>query len=150
MGAAYVGSPRLRAYPGRVPLVTYSVLRLTLLAACLGLGYWAGLRTWLLLFVAAFAAWGLSYVLLGRARDAAALYVAARVGRRSGGAPRFSATAEADAAHEDALVDRAVGRPAHDAASSPGGAAPAAHDDGPVRKDGYPDETASPRPNSTP
>jgi hypothetical protein len=87
-------------------LVTYSALRLGLLAACFALGYWAGLRTWLLLFVATFVAWGLSYVLLAGPRDAAALYVAERAARRAAGTGRPT-SADDDAAHEDAVVEAA-------------------------------------------
>ena len=104
--------------------MTYSVLRLGLLAACFGLGYWAGLRTWLLLGVAVLAAWGLSYVLLAGPRDAAARYLAERAERRRQPGRRFPRAAEDDAAHEDALDDRA--------------------------RTSYPGETASPSPNSTP
>ena len=87
--------------------MTYSVLRLALLAACFGLGYWAGLRTWLLLLVATFAALGLSYVLLGGPREAAARYLAQRAERRAAGESDLPASARDDAAHEDAVVDRA-------------------------------------------
>lgn len=107
MPPLYVGGPRGRAYPGRVPLVTYSALRIVLLAACFGLGYLAGLRTWLLLLVATLVAWGVSYVLLGGPRDRAALYLADRAERRASG-HRFSAAAESDAEHEDAVVDEAT------------------------------------------
>ncbi|WNB85934.1 DUF4229 domain-containing protein [Cellulomonas sp. ATA003] len=93
-----------------MPLVTYSALRIALLAACFGLGYLAGLRTWLLLIVATLVAWGLSYVLLRGPRDRAALYLAERAERRASG-HRFSAHAESDAAHEDAVVDGAAGGP---------------------------------------
>jgi Protein of unknown function (DUF4229) len=123
-----------------VPLVTYSALRLGLLAACFGLGYLAGLRTWLLLAVAVLAAWGLSYVLLARPRDAAAAYLAERVERRrSPGGARTGA--DEDAAEEDALVERAQrlrDAPTPDA------------DRGPASGAGYAGETASPRPSSTP
>jgi hypothetical protein len=94
-----------------MPLVTYSALRLGLLAACFGLGYWAGLRTWLLLVVATFAAWGLSYVLLGGPRDAAALYLAQRAQQRAAGDRHFPGSAADDAAHEDAVVDAAHPEP---------------------------------------
>lgn len=143
------------AYPGRVPLVIYSALRLGLLAGCFALGYWAGLRTWLLLAVAVFAAWGLSYVLLAGPRDAAAVWVAERVERRRRGERHFPGGADDDAALEDALDERARaaeatpgGRP--DLSTDPGtdpGTDPRM-DDGPG--DGYPGETASPRPSSTP
>ena len=125
-----------------MPLVTYSVLRLGLLAACFGLGYLAGLRTWLLLGLAVLGAWGLSYVLLAGPRDAAAAYVAQRVERR-GRAGGSVAGVDEDAAHEDALVERARRR------GEPG----AGEADGPPtrpHRGDYPDETASPSPNSTP
>ncbi|GAA2720166.1 hypothetical protein CAE01nite_05040 [Cellulomonas aerilata] len=103
--------------------MTYSALRLGLLAACFALGYWAGLRTWLLLLVATFSAWGLSYVLLARQREAAAVHLAERAARRAGGGRRFPAAAESDAAHEDALDD----------AARSGAAAPPVPDDEPGR-----------------
>lgn len=87
--------------------MTYSVLRLGLFAACLAALYWAGLGGWLLVVVAALGAWGVSYVVLARPRDAAALYLAARAARRAESGRRFSRGAEADAAHEDAVVDAA-------------------------------------------
>jgi Protein of unknown function (DUF4229) len=114
MPTLYVRAQRVRAYPGEVPLVTYSVLRLALLAACFGLGYWAGLRSWLLLLVATFGALGLSYVLLGGPREAAARHLAERAERRAAGESDLPASARDDAAHEDAVVDRAradSGRP---------------------------------------
>ena len=92
-----------------MPLVTYSALRIALLAVCFGLGYRAGLRTWLLLLVATLVAWGLSYVLLGGPRDRAATYLAERAQSRRAGGQRFSASAEADAEHEDSVVDGAAG-----------------------------------------
>ncbi|WP_298454599.1 DUF4229 domain-containing protein [uncultured Cellulomonas sp.] len=92
-----------------MPLVTYSALRITLLAACFGLGYWAGLRTWLLLVVATLAAWGLSYVLLAGPRDRAATYLAQRAEDRRVSGRRFSGSAESDAEHEDSVVDGASG-----------------------------------------
>ena len=93
-----------------MPLVTYSAIRLGLLAVCFALGYWAGLRWWLLLLVATFVAWGLSYVLLGRFREAAAVYLAERAARRASGEHRFPAAVESDAAYEDAVDDAARGQ----------------------------------------
>ncbi len=84
----------------------YSVLRLGLFAVCFGLGLWAGLGSWLLVVGSAFAAWGLSYVLLARPRDAAALQIAGWSARRAAG-HRFPDAVEADAAHEDAVLDAA-------------------------------------------
>ena len=86
--------------------MTYSVLRLGLFGACLGVLYWVGLGGWLLVVVAAFAAWGVSYVVLAGPRDAAAVVLAERAARRADGR-RFSAAVEADAAHEDAVLDAA-------------------------------------------
>ncbi len=114
------------AYPGPVPLVIYSVLRVGLLAACFAVGYWAGLRTWLLLAVAVLAALGLSYVLLAGPRSAAADYLAQRAKRRRAGVRRFPGGSDDDAAVEDALDERAR------------------------HGDDYPPDTASPRPSSTP
>lgn len=86
-----------------VPLVIYTVLRLALFAGALGLLHLAGLRSWLLVGVAAIVAFALSYVLLGGPRDAAAMWLAERRGARTSGS-----AADADAAHEDAVVDRAT------------------------------------------
>ena len=86
--------------------MTYSVLRLGLFGACLGVLYWVGLGGWLLVVVAAFAAWGVSYVVLAGPRDAAAVVLAEQAARRADGR-RFSAAVEADAAHEDAVLDAA-------------------------------------------
>lgn len=91
-----------------MPIVIYSVLRLGLFGACLGLGFWAGLGGWLLVVVAAFAAWGVSYVVLAGPRDKAALYLAERAARRAASGQRFSKGVEADAAQEDAIVDEAL------------------------------------------
>ena len=91
-----------------MPIVTYSVLRLGLFAACLGLLFWAGLGGWLLVVVAAFAAWGVSYVVLAGPRDSAALFLAERSARRSASGQRFSQAVEDDAAAEDAIVDAAA------------------------------------------
>lgn len=84
-----------------MPFLVYSLLRLGLFAlALVGLA-WAGMGGWLLVVVAAFVAWAASYVLLGRWRDAAALWLAERAERRRTG-PRISADIDADAAAEDA------------------------------------------------
>ncbi|RYV50050.1 DUF4229 domain-containing protein [Pengzhenrongella frigida] len=90
-----------------MPIVTYSVLRLGLFGACLGVLYWAGLGGWLLVVVAAFAAWGVSYVVLAGPRDAAAVVLAERAARRAASGPQLPRSAQADAAHEDAVVDAA-------------------------------------------
>jgi len=87
-----------------VPLVTYSLARLGLLGvAVLGL-YAAGMRGWLLALVAVVVAFALSYVLLGRQRDAAARWLAERDRVR-----RANRRPDADTAAEDAEVDRLLG-----------------------------------------
>jgi len=89
-----------------MPVIVYSVLRLGLFAlALLGL-LAAGMGGWLLVVVAAVAAGALSYVLLGRQRTAAAVWIAER---RAATRPRFSPGVEADAAAEDAEVQRQPG-----------------------------------------
>ncbi|NUU17973.1 DUF4229 domain-containing protein [Cellulomonas humilata] len=87
-----------------MPFVVYSVLRLALFGACLGLLWWAGLRSWLVVIVAAFLAWGLSYVLLSGPRDAAALQLAERAERRRAAGDRtvLGKRAQQDADVEDA------------------------------------------------
>lgn len=89
-----------------MPILVYSVLRLGLFGICAGLLVWAGMGSWLAVVMAAFLAWGLSYVLLAGPRDRAALQLAARAERRAAG-HRFSVKAEEDAAIEDAAVDAA-------------------------------------------
>jgi len=81
-----------------MPVIIYSVLRLGLFLAAL-VGLWlAGMGGWLLVLVAAVVAWAVSYAVLGRQRDAAALWIAERRGAER---PRFSPGVEADAAAED-------------------------------------------------
>ncbi|WP_421743478.1 DUF4229 domain-containing protein [Cellulomonas sp.] len=88
-----------------MPFVVYSVLRLALFGACLGLLWWAGLRSWLVVIVAAFLAWGLSYVLLSGPRDAAARQLAERAERRRAAGDR---TVLGKRAQEDADVEDAA------------------------------------------
>ena len=87
-----------------MPFAVYSLQRLGLFVVAL-LALWAlHLGGWLLVVLAAFLAWALSYLLLAGPRDRAALWVAQRVeGRRTG--PRFSAGVESDASEEDAAAD---------------------------------------------
>lgn len=83
-----------------MPLVVYSVQRLALFVAALLALFWLHLGGWLLVVVAAVIAWALSYVLLGRSRDRAALWLAERAAaRRSGVRAR-----DLDAQAEDAEV----------------------------------------------
>lgn len=92
-----------------MPLVVYSVERLALFAAALVGLYWLHLGGWLLVVLAALIAWALSYVLLARSRDAAALWLHDVIeGRRRG---RFARGLDADAAAEDAEASEAVGGP---------------------------------------
>ena len=86
-----------------MPVVVFSLLRLALFALCFVALWWVGMRSWLTPVVAAFLAWGLSYVLLYRQRDAAARHIAGRVerGRRP----------DQDAIVEDAADDAARREP---------------------------------------
>ncbi|MFC8800015.1 DUF4229 domain-containing protein [Promicromonospora sp. NPDC057138] len=87
-----------------MPLVIYTLLRLALFGAAFGLLYVAGLRGWLLPIVAVVVALAVSYLTLGRPRDAAARWMAGRAEHRA--AERAALPkAGADAAHEDAQVD---------------------------------------------
>ena len=59
----------------------------------------------------------MSYVVLAGPRDAAAVVLAERAERRAAGR-RFSPAVEADAAHEDAVVDAAERAAEHDGEQS--------------------------------
>lgn len=99
-----------------MPVILYSVLRLGLFALAL-LGLWAaGMGGWLLVVVAAVAAGALSYVLLGRQRTAAAIWIAER---RAGTGPRFSPGVEADAAAEDGEAQQQRGDQGQSASPRP-------------------------------
>jgi uncharacterized oligopeptide transporter (OPT) family protein len=80
----------------------YTVWRILLFVAALGAGYLLGLRSWLLVLVAAVVAFAVSYLALSRPRDAAARWLAEREQRRKDG----SAAPDADADYEDSVVDR--------------------------------------------
>lgn len=98
------GGDRGPAYDGRVPLLTYTLLRLALFGATLGLLYLVGLRGWLLPIVAVVVALAVSYLTLSKPREAATRWMAGRAERRAAGrvaAPKV----DADAAHEDAQLD---------------------------------------------
>jgi hypothetical protein len=88
-----------------VPLLIYSLLRLALFGAALGLLYLVGLRGWLLPVVAVVVALALSYLTLSKPRDAATRWIAARADRRAAERAVFPKV-DADAAHEDAQVDQ--------------------------------------------
>jgi hypothetical protein len=110
-GRAVISESRIGAgtsYPGGVPLVLYTLWRILLFVAALGLGYAAGLRSWLLVLVAAVVAFAVSYLALRGPRDSASRWLAERAERRKdapGGAR------DADAAFEDAAVDGELGDP---------------------------------------
>ncbi len=87
-----------------MPLVVYSVQRLALFLGALLVLFWVHVGGWLLVVLAAVIAWALSYVLLPRSRDAAALWLASRVERsRTGVRP-----VDQDAAAEDAAIDAEI------------------------------------------
>lgn len=90
--------------------MTYTALRLALFGALVALLAWVGARDWLLVLVAALAAWALSYVLLGRQRAAAARWVERRAHERPARPGRLATAIEEDAAVEDA-ADDASARP---------------------------------------
>ena len=119
-----------------MPLLVYSLLRLALFGACWAVLVWVGLNPWAAVVVAAFVAWGLSYVVLSRPRDAAARWLADQAAKRKG-VPQLSARARQDAADEDALVAAQEGEPADedvpagDAAPPPGHGGTAAPDPAP-------------------
>lgn len=83
-------------------LLLYSLLRLAVLAAALGLGYLLGLRSWLLVLVAVVLSAAVSYLLLRRPRDAAVRALAAGAGRRG-----THHALDVDTEHEDAADDAA-------------------------------------------
>ena len=94
-------------------VLTYSLMRLGLLAVCFAGLYWAGAGLWVAFLVATFLAWGLSYELLAGPRDAAALEIAERTQARAARSGRSQRELDDDAA-EDAAVDAAL------AATGPG------------------------------
>jgi hypothetical protein len=112
-GGPGVPGPLARVVPVR--LLVYSALRLAVLAAALGLGWLLGLRSWLLVLVAAVIAALASYVFLRGPRDAAAADLAARARARA------ADRADDDAAVEDAADERAR-RPVRAPGGGPAGA----------------------------
>ncbi|MFC8600684.1 DUF4229 domain-containing protein [Isoptericola sp. NPDC057191] len=85
-----------------MPLVMYTVWRILLFVAALGGGYLLGLRSWLLVLVAAVVAFAVSYLALGGPRDSAARWLAEKEQRRKDG----SAKHDVDTDYEDAVMDR--------------------------------------------
>jgi len=81
-----------------VPLLTYSLLRLALLAAAVGVLWLVGVRHWLpLMGFGVVIAAALSYLLLRRQRDATTVYLARRAQERK--------AAGVDEAVEDEAVE---------------------------------------------
>ncbi len=93
-----------------MPFLVYSLQRLGLFATALLALSALRLGGWLLVVLAAFLAWAVSYLALAGSRDRAALWVAARVERRRTG-PRFSAALDRDALEEDAEAVAWAGGP---------------------------------------
>lgn len=86
-----------------MPLVVFSALRVGLLLVAVALLWLVGMRDWLLVVVAAVIAWAVSYAVLGRQRDAAALWLADRTARRARSGRPAGRDRDADA--EDAEAD---------------------------------------------
>jgi hypothetical protein len=111
-----------------VPFVVYSLQRLALFGVALVVLAWLRLGGWLLVVVAAVVAWAVSYLVLARSRDRAALWIAERVERRRTG-PRYGPGLTADEEAEDAEADSlgargTAGAPARSAHGSEGEAEP--------------------------
>jgi len=86
-----------------VPVVVFSLLRIALFAVCFAVLWWVGMRSWLTPVVAAFLAWGISYVLLSGPRDAAARHLEGRAQR--------TRPSEDDASIEDAADEESRQEP---------------------------------------
>lgn len=92
-----------------MPFIVYSLLRLALIVV-IGLVLLAvGVRDLLLPVLAILLALMVSYLVLGKQREAAAVYLAGRKKNREATGERFSKAVEADAAFEDQEVDSVVG-----------------------------------------
>lgn len=91
-----------------MPLLIYTLLRLAVFGAAVGLLYVAGLRGWLLPIVAVVVALAVSYLTLSKPRDAATRWMAGRAERRAAERAVFPKV-DADAAHEDAQLDKKFG-----------------------------------------
>lgn len=106
-------------------LFLYSMLRLVLVAAFVGLGYVLGLRGWLLYVLAVILAAAASYILLSGPRNAAVDQLASEVEKR-----RARRSVDLDAEVEDAADDAA--REASAAPLAPAASAPALDETGPT------------------
>lgn len=87
----------------QLAILKYSVLRLALFVACLGLLYLAGVGGLLLPVLAAVISLALSYILLRRQRDQLAVAIDRRVHDRT--TRRRPSGAAEDAASEDAAAE---------------------------------------------
>lgn len=92
-----------------MPFIIYSVLRLALIVVLGVLLYAVGVRDLLLPVLAIVLALMVSYLVLGKQREAAAVYLAGRKQNRDATGERFSPAVAADAAFEDGQVDTVVG-----------------------------------------
>lgn len=84
-------------------LLSYNLLRLVLLAACLGVGYLAGLRGLLLIIAALLVSGVLSWFLLARQRVSMGVAIERSVER---GRARMAARTAAEDAYADELARR--------------------------------------------
>lgn len=96
-----------------MPVAVFTLLRLGLLVVAAAVLYAIGFRSWLLVLLATVVALALSYLLLGRQRDAAAQHLARRAERRRRRPPTEDELAE------DAQADH--GSPALGGAVAPSG-----------------------------
>ena len=108
-----------------MPFIIYSALRLALIFILGVVLYAVGVRDLLLPLLAIVLALMVSYLVLGKQREAAAVYLAGRKKNREETGERFSRAVTDDAAFEDDQVDTVVGVP--NAQGVPGAGAPAAH-----------------------
>ena len=92
-----------------MPFIIYSVLRLALIGVLGVVLYAVGVRDLLLPLLAIVLALMLSYLVLGKQREAAAVYLAGRKQTRDATGERFSRAVTDDAAFEDNQVDTVVG-----------------------------------------
>lgn len=115
-------------------LLVYSLLRLAVFGAALGLGYLLGLRNWLLVLVAVVIAAAVSYLVLKGPRDAAVAALAEGGERRRTRPARVDVDAEHEDAVDEAARAAATGTPVTPVAATgpePGAVMPPAPGDGP-------------------
>lgn len=129
-----------------MPLVVYSALRLLVLAAVMAALALVGMGGWLLVVVAALAAWAVSYLVLAGPRDRAALWLARRAERRRATGTRFSPGVDADAAAEDAEAGGPEPREASEGQAEPEQHPVAELEDGCAGQDGAQEHAAGSQP----